>query len=82
MRSKAGSGKQFRPGDYKIIDDLTGMVIYASEARERWDHAMVHSDLWESRHPQDFLKSVREANITWGRPEPEDTFGQTGPEDL
>lgn len=73
---------KFVPGDYNVICDLTGMKLKASQLRKRWDGAMVRADLWEPRHPQDFLTSKPEKGIPWGRPEQADTFGQTGPDDL
>ena len=46
-----------RIGDNNLICDRSGDQIKASEAREEWNGLVVRADLWEPRHPQDFLRT-------------------------
>ncbi len=65
----------WRQGDNLLIDDVTGFTIYASEARKQWDGAMVHTSIFETRHPQDLIRARREKpGVPNARPQPVDTF--------
>ena len=66
-------------GNHWLICDSCGFKVRRSNARKRWDGAMVCLDDWEPRHPMDFFKSpgpdlqfVRDA-----RPRPVDVFRET-----
>jgi hypothetical protein len=81
--ARAVSKTTFVPGDWNVIDDLTGLELKASETKMRWDNAVVRADLNEPRHPQDYLRGSKdEMRTPWSRPEQADKFGQTGPDDL
>lgn len=57
MRRKKGPfDNYYKPGDWNVIDDLSGEKIKASEARMRWDNILTHRSRWEERHPQDYLR--------------------------
>ena len=71
---------EYRPGDWLVIDDISGFRGYASEMVKSWDGYMTKYPL--ERNPQDFLRTNPEKGIPWARTEQEDTFGQSGPEDL
>lgn len=59
-----------RHGDHLVIDDRTGFTIWASEAQKEWNGAVVHRSVWEARHPQDFVRGVRDdMRIDPSRPE-------------
>jgi len=62
-------------GDYNVICDYLGFKLLASECRMTWDGYFVRADLWEPRHPQDFVRGVRDAQkVTIARPESTDIF--------
>jgi len=62
-------------GDYNCIDDLHGFKLKRSECRVRWDNALVPSEDWEERHPQDFLRSRQDRQkVPNARPEQTDVF--------
>jgi len=50
----------YRKADHWILDDRSGLRIRASEARMEWNGALVHQDDWEPRHPQDFVRGVKD----------------------
>jgi hypothetical protein len=47
-------------GDYLMIDDRSGFVIWGSDSQKEWTGARVYRRLWEPRHPQDFVRGKRE----------------------
>lgn len=51
---------KYIPGDNLLICDRTGRVIRRSEARVQWNGLVVHESEWEARHPQDFVRAVKE----------------------
>jgi len=68
----------YRPGDYLVIDDRTGFPAYASETRMEWNGSRVHESVFEERHPQDFVRGVRDDQTAPGaRPRP--TQATVGP---
>lgn len=44
-------------GDYLMVDDITGLVHYASEMARRWDGAYMLARDLEFRHPQEFIRA-------------------------
>lgn len=74
-----GSRDYLRLGDYNAICDVCGRKYKASELRKRWDGAMVCSEDYEPRHPQDFIRGIRETTkLPFTRPEQTDTFTEVG----
>lgn len=62
-------------GDWKAICDVCGFLYRASQLKKRWDGYWVCEADYETRHPQDFLRSVRDdQSVPWTRPEPTNTF--------
>lgn len=58
-----------RVGDYLMIDDESGVTYYASEMVRRWDGQWVHWTQDEDRHPQEFVKALRDpAALRYIRP--------------
>ena len=47
----------WRSGDWRMIDDESGLPIMASEARTLWDGSIRHFSSFETRHPQEFVKA-------------------------
>jgi hypothetical protein len=65
-----------RLGDPKAICDICGFEHNLSALRMNWKRQMVCSLDWEPRHPQEFVKGVRDdqgvkPNM---RPEPEPVY--------
>lgn len=73
-------------GDNWLVCDVCGFDYRKSQMRKRWDGAMVCHKDYESRHPQDTLKSRSEKqNVVDARPVPEYRFlgtNEVQPEDL
>ena len=53
-----GKNDIFKPGDWNIIDDLTGFKEKASRTVKRWDGIRVKREYTEERHPVDFLRGI------------------------
>jgi hypothetical protein len=51
---------ELRLGDWNIRCDRCGKKMKGSEARRTWEGYYVCAADWEPRHPQDFVKGVRE----------------------
>ena len=70
-----GPAPHYRHGDHLVICDVCGFTGYRSEMRVRWDGLMVCDKDFEERHPQDFVRGVRDNQaIVDGRSEPTDRF--------
>lgn len=74
----------FKKGDWKAVCDRCGEDFHASKLKKEWTGFFVCKDCWEPRHPQEFLKGVKDdPSVTWTRPDaPEndiDTSGWTTP---
>jgi len=66
---------KYRHGDHNVICDYSGFKVKASECRMTWDGFFVRKDLWEPRHPQDFLKARGDKqSVDIARPEKTDSF--------
>lgn len=62
----------YRAGDNWVVCDLCGFKYRRSEVRLRWDGAVVCHKDWEPRHPQEFVRGVKEkAGVDLARPDPE-----------
>lgn len=48
------------PGDYWVICDVCGFKKRRSQTKKRWDGALVCEKDWEPRHPQDFVRNVKD----------------------
>ena len=72
-------GNHYRSGGSYGICDECGMKFRRSELRLRWDKALVCSQDWEPRHPQDFVRGRADKIVPPGplRPEATDTFRST-----
>lgn len=55
-----GKARDYKSGDFYCICDYSGFKIRRSEARKTWDGYLVRKDLWEPRHPQDFVRGRRD----------------------
>jgi len=75
----------YRPGDFWRICDRSGKKVRASRTEREWTGLIVDRDEWEPRHPQDFVRGVRDdQRVPDARPEAPDTFllpGEVDPND-
>lgn len=79
------TGEQ-RPGDFRIICDASGFKGWASDTVIQWDGKRVLKRFAEQRHPQDFLRGVKEdVTVKNARPDTDPVFlspGDVTPADL
>jgi len=62
-------------GDYNAECDRCRFKYKASELKKEWTGLMVCVHCWEPRHPQDFIRGVKEAEpLPWTRPVPVLTY--------
>ena len=64
----------YKKGVWDVVCDVCGFKFKSDKLKERWDGLMVCKEDWETRHPQDFLRPVKESTIPWSRPEPADVY--------
>lgn len=50
----------YRAGDHNVICDRCGFKFHSSQTRKTWDNLVVCLDDFETRHPQDFVRGVRD----------------------
>ena len=55
-----GVRNTWRPGDYLVIDDISGFPHYASEMTTDWDGSFRHRRNLDGRHPQLDVKARRD----------------------
>lgn len=64
-----GPSDYFAPGEWSFHCDECFSKRKSSEARFRWDGAIVCPECWEPRHPQDFVRGVKDNQApAWTRP--------------
>ena len=65
----------FSSGQWNFYCDVCGRKLKSGEGRKRWDGYMVCSDDYETRHPQDFLRTKPDRqSVPWSRPKNPDQF--------
>ena len=75
MGRRQRGGRTYCSGEWLLICDSCGSVIYASEAYHRWDGMIVCRQDFEHRHPQDMLRGVADRQVVpFSRPEATDVF--------
>ncbi len=79
--------KKLAPGDWYVSCDKTGFKVPASETRKEWNGLIVWEQVYEARHPQDFVRGVRDdQTVPFARPvNTADNFvavNEVQPEDL
>lgn len=77
---------KFRPGQNKLKCMRTGFTIYSGDAKREWNGTIVRSQSYEERHPQDFVRGVKDdQKPDISNPEPEWRFlsdNEVTPDDL
>ena len=70
-----GRADYYKAGDHNAICDACGFKFKASQLRKRWDGFMVCRKDWHPRHPQDFVRGVKDPQApAWTRPVPAPIF--------
>lgn len=65
----------YKAGDNNAICDTCGRIVKASSLQKTWDGFYVCPQHWEPRHPQDFVRAIREdPTVRINRPDVEPTF--------
>ena len=76
MRKHRRGANFYERGSHNIIDDIHGEKIKSSDMRMRWDGIIMHRDDWEERHPQDFIRGIKERIGVDHVRNPPDEFGE------
>jgi len=59
----------YTPGQWKAVCDVCGFTFLSGKMMTRWDGAKVDAACFEPRHPQDFLRALKDgAPPPWARP--------------
>lgn len=67
--------RPWRPGDFYRIDDRTGFKTLASRTKKEWTGLIVDRDVYEARHPQEFVRGrADKQSVPDPRPRPQDQF--------
>lgn len=70
-----GQSDYYKSGSWNFICEVCGRKFKATQMKKRWDGAIVCREDWEPRHPQDFVKGVKDnPSVPLSRPEPSDQF--------
>ncbi len=73
----------FKPGSHNVLCDRTGFVIKSTDVIKEWNGKVVRRASYEDRHPQDFIRGIKERpGVRNARPEPALTFGTFTRNDL
>lgn len=70
-----GHADYFKRGDYNVICDICGFKYKASQTRLQWNNLLACSKCYEERHPQDFVRGIRDdMRVPIPRPDSEPVF--------
>ena len=65
----------YKSGSWNFICEVCGQQYKAEQMRKRWDGVITCPKDWEPRHPQDFVRGVKDnPSVPLSRPEPPDEF--------
>lgn len=53
----SGKRRRFRPGYHLVVDDESGFTYFNDEVKRCWDGSIRHHTQYETRHPQEFVRS-------------------------
>ncbi len=72
---RKNNANYYQPGAHNIICDRTGFKVKSTNARKQWNNLVVRSRSFEKRHPQDYIKAVKDQQAAKpSRPRPTDYF--------
>lgn len=60
----------WKRGQWLAVCDRCGFEFLSGQLQKTWDGLMVDKACFETRHPQEFVRAVREQLPPWTRPEP------------
>lgn len=67
--------RHYVPGDFYRIDDRSGFKVRSYRTRKEWTGLIIKDTMWEPRHPQDFVRGVRDdQSVPDPRPRQADQF--------
>lgn len=67
--------EHYRSGDWLVTCDQCGREIWSSEAYHRWDGLIVCEADYETRHPQEMIRGIKDRQgVVFASPEPDDNF--------
>lgn len=70
-----GRADYWSPGSYNQIDDRTGFKVKSFNTKREWTGQTVRTQSWETRHPQDLIRSVEDRqDVDDPNPEQENVF--------
>jgi len=59
----------YKHGSYNVQCQRTGFKVKASDTKREWNNLIVRRASWERRHPQDFLRAIKdEPGVRFARP--------------
>lgn len=65
----------YKQGEWNMICQSCGFKKKSGELKKRWDGLWVCADEWETRHPQDFIKTPNEdTSVPYTAPEQADVI--------
>lgn len=74
-----GRRDYYKAGSWAVICDICGFRFHGEELTKQWNNLMVCSTCLEPRHPQDFLKGVKDNKPKpFYRPVGEEVFEEPG----
>ena len=71
---------RYEKGGYWRIDDIDGSRQRAYDTKEQWDGAIVSRENFSPRHPQEYLRSVRDDQSV-PKPRTVQDIASSGPDD-
>lgn len=70
-----GTERFYKPGSFYRICDRTGFATRAERTSTEWNNLIVRDDVYERRHPQDFVKGVQDnQTVPYARPRQPNVF--------
>lgn len=70
----------YKPKVWNVLCDSCGFKFKSDQIRKRWDGLMVDDACWETRNPQDFLRSIIETSNRLPYTRPDTTGIDVGPQ--
>lgn len=64
---------RYKAGDHWVECQRSGKIIRSSRAKKEWTGLIVDPEYWEPRHPQDFVRAVKDNTSAKGFVNPEST---------
>lgn len=72
---KKGRANFYKKGTNNVICDRSGFKVKAIDCKMEWNGLFVRHELWEERHPQDFLTGIPDHQAaSVSRPESEPVY--------